>query len=610
MKLGLKIAFLLLGIIVGKGLLAQSNSSYRQLIEEADLYLKVGDIGFARIDYDKAVKMNPSDEYPRLKLAEIDRKEVTQHRIDSLFEQSLVNAEKYFKSRNFNLAQIEYNRALELKPESVFIKGRLTTIVNAASNLENSSSKPEPTKPENSLANLKTESDKHEITTTSPKVATQNNEKPIDKPTSESPAPVINQPISKSEAPKTAPVSLPATPTPFQTALTQAEEFFIVKDYENAVQRYQTAISLKPGDKGVKAKLTTARALLDKQKKDQKTYSDLILAAEKATTQKSTKQALTYYEQAALLKPDDAILQNKLITLRDRLIVEQNQDKDFADIITKADKYLHDNNLTEAKKSYELARTIKPEEKYPQEKLLEISHIEAIAESEKVKKYKETIVLAESLLNQEDFQGAFQAFSKASELQPQEGYPKQKLNELNIKIKELEAQYKIAYNGYISDANKAYQAKNWDIAMDNYQKALKAKATDTLASNQINRIIKYLDNKLILTLTPPSPSTLGGKEIKLPFKSIETAKKRNQYLIVRVKNSAAGIPRLYIGYGQDAQKNGAIIYRNLIKGANYIDYLVRIVNQDRWYRLDNNWLSLTVEGGTLEFENVKICADF
>ena len=312
MKLGLKIAFLLLGIIAGKGLLAQTNSAYRQLIEEADLYLKVGDIGFARIDYDKAVKMNPSDEYPRLKLAEIDRKEVTQHRIDSLFEQSLVNAEKYFKSRNFNLAQIEYNRALELKPESVFIKGRLTTIVNTASNLVNSSSKPEPTKPENSLANLKTESAKHEITTTSPKVATQNNEKSIDKPISESPAPVFNQPISKSEAPKTAPVSLPTAPTPFQTALNQAEEFFIVKDYENAVQRYQTAISFKPGDKGVKAKLTTARALLDKQKKDQKTYSDLILAAEKAATQKSTKQALTYYEQAALLKPDDAILQTNL----------------------------------------------------------------------------------------------------------------------------------------------------------------------------------------------------------------------------------------------------------------------------------------------------------
>jgi len=591
-----------MGLIATKGLFAQNNFTYRQLIEEADLYLKVGDIGFARIDYAKAITLNPSDEYPRLKLAEIDRKGATQHRIDSLFEQSLVNAEKYFKSRNFNLAQIEYNRALEIKPESDFIKGRLATIAKSASTTES-------TKPEISLVSLKSEPDKPLNTKGIPKAETQKQETIVNKPDTEPSIPIANQPISKTETIKTIDIQ-PASPTPFQTALTQAEEFFNAKDYENAVQRYQSALSIKPGDKTIKTKLIATRSLLDKQKKDQKAYGDMLLAAEKAATQKNTQQALTYYEQAALLKPDDVILQNKLITLRDRLIVEQNEEKDFTDIITKADKYLHDNNLSEAKKSYELARTIKPEEKYPQEKLLEISHIEAIAESEKIKKYKENIVLAESLLNQEDFQGAYQAFTKASELQPKEEYPKQKIAELNTKIKELDAQFKIAYNGYISDANKAFQAKNWDIAMDNYMKALKAKAADNVATNQISKIISYMDSKLVMTLTPPSPSILDGKELKLPFKTIESAKRRNQYMVVRVKNSAAGTPRLYINFGQDAQKNGGIIYRNFIKGGNYIDYVVRIVNQDRWYRLDNNWISLTVEGGTLEFENLKICADF
>lgn len=603
MKLGLKIVFLFMALVAGKELLAQNNLTYKQLIEEADLYLKVGEVGFARIDYNMAITMNPSDEYPRLKLAEIDRKANTQHHIDSLFEQSLVNAEKYFKAGNYNLAQIEYKRSLELKPESAFIKGRLATISASAS-------KTELTKTEGNLVSLKTETAKPENPITIPKSDPVKQVTIIDKPVTQPLIKENKQPVSITEVKKMDAAQFPTAPTPLQTALNQAEEFFGAKDYENAVQRYQAALALKPGDKAIKSKLTTTIALLDKQKKDQQAYNDIILAAEKAVTQKNTQQAITYYEQAAAIKPDNVALMNILISLRDRLSVEQNLEKDFKEIIAKADNYLHDIKFTEAKKSFEQARTIKPDDKYPQDKLLEIGKIEAITEAENSKKYKETIVLAESLLNQEDFQGAYQNFSKASAFQPREGYPKQKMTELSAKIAALESEYKIAYNGYVTEANKAFKEKNWDIAMDNYLNALKAKTNDTLSGNQINRIVSYLDKKSILTLTPTSPSIVEGKEVKFPFKAIEMTKRNNHYFLVRVKNSVAGSPRLYLSYGQDAKKNGGIVYRNLLKGGQYIDYIVRIVNQDRWYRLDNNWISLSVEGGSLEIENLKICADF
>jgi hypothetical protein len=126
----------------------------------------------------------------------------------------------------------------------------------------------------------------------------------------------------------------------------------------------------------------------------------------------------------------------------------------------------------------------------------------------------------------------------------------------------------------------------------------------------MNRILGYLDKKLITTLTPTSPILLEGKEVKLPFKAIDPTKRINHYFVLRVKNSGAGTPRLYLSFGQDAQKNGGIIYRNLLKGGQYVDYVIRMANQDRWYRPDNNWISLIVEGGSLEIEQLKICADF
>ena len=602
MKLGLKIVFLFMALIAAAALSAQNNLSYKQLIEEADLYMKAGDIGFARIDYDKAITMNPSDEYPRIKLAEIDRKAVDQHHNDSIFEQSLLNAEKYFKAGNYNLAQIEYKRSLELKPGSEFIKGRLATISASAS-------KTDLAKTEVSTLNLNKEVPKATSSLVTPKSDPSKQEIVIGKPGAKTKTKDNKLPVTTTEVKKTDPDQLTAAPTPLQTALNQGDDFLAAKDFINAVQRYQAALALKPGDKAIKTKLSTSQALLDKQKKDQQVYNDIILAAEKAVAAKNTEQAIIYYEKAATINPDNVALGNILITLRDRFSVEQNLDKDFKAIIAKADVYMQDNNLSEAKKAYEQARSIKPEDKYPQDKLLEIGKIEAITDAENSKKYKETLILAESLLSQEDYQGAYQTFSKASTLQPKESYPKQKMTELTAKMKELEAQYKVAYTGFIADAGKAFQTKNWDVAMDNYLKALKAKTADTLSTNQINRIITYLDKKSILSLTPSSPTIAEGKDVKLPFKAIEMTKRTNHYIMARVKNSGAGTPRLYINYGQDAQKNGGIVYRNLIKGAQFIDYVIRIVNQDRWYRLDNNWITLTVEGGTLEMENLKVCAD-
>src|ERR1035437_2129975 len=352
MKLGLKIVFLFMALVAATALSAQNNLTYKQLIEEADLYMKAGDIGFARIDYDKAITMNPSDEYPRIKLAEIDRKAVDQHRNDSIFEQSLLNAEKYFKAGNYNLAQIEYKRSLELKPGSEFIKGRLATISASASKTDLS-------KAEVSTVNLKTEVPKPTNPLTVPKSDPLKQEIFIDKPVSKTVTKETKLPVTTAEVKKTVPDQLTDAPTPLQTALNQGDDFLAAKDYNNAVQRYQAALALKPGDKAIKTKLSSTQMLFDKQKKDQQAYNDIILAAEKAVAAKNTQQAVIYYEKAAAINPENVVLGNILITLRDQLSVEQNLDKDFKAIIAKADVYMHDNNLTEAKKAYEQARSIK-----------------------------------------------------------------------------------------------------------------------------------------------------------------------------------------------------------------------------------------------------------
>ena len=588
----LKSALFIIVMLVASNLHAQNNSDYRKLIEEADLYLEAGDIGFARLDYEKAVKLNPSDEHPRLKLAELDRLALTQRKNDSLFEQTLINAERYFKAANYNLAQTEFLKSLELKPGSVFVKERLAAITSLNKKNTNKDSTPL------SVMN------KQEVKSSSDKPSTQKQENPalVDHQTTK----------EKKELPEN--VAIPSTgtisqPSQLQVLLNSADEYLKANDFENAIKKLQMASALKPADKSIKSQLALAKTQLEKRRKDEKSYTDLIASAEKYIVQNNTRGAIERYENALKIKPDEAAIQSKIITLRDKLTVEIKLDQDFKVIVDKADQLFHANNLAEAGTAYEQARGIKPDDKYVKDKLLEISRIEAIANGEKLKKYREAIDLADAMAKQEDWQGAIQSYNQAVEYQPKEQYPKQRITELNEKLQTLEAQLLASYNSAITEGDKAYQTRSWDIAMDNYLQAARAKSSNNLAQNQISKILSFLEGKLVLTLTPQTSSLQLEKEMKLSLTPLEMSKRRNNYLVIRIKNSVSGTPRLYISYGMDGQKNGSVLFRSILKGNKFIDYVVKFSNQDRWYRLDNNWITLTVEGSPLEIERLKICAD-
>lgn len=597
----LKPALFMIIILLGAtNLQAQNTSDYRKLIEEADLYLEAGDIGFARIDYEKAIKLNPSDEHPRLKLAELDRLALTQKKNDSLFEQRLINAERYFKASNYNLAQTEFLKSLELKPESIFVKERLATIAS----LNKKAEQKEKDSGLNTSLSINKQVVKPNIDIAStPKKETLSF---IDNQTT------IEKQTSKKEQQKNTivpSVEADAQPTQLQILLRSADEYLKVNDFENAIQKLESASALRPTDKNIKHQLLATKAQLEKRRKEEKSYSDLITSAEKYITQNNIRGAIESYESALKIKPDETTVENKLTALRDKLTVEIKLDQDFKVFVDKADNLFHANNFTEAGKVYEQARNIKPEDKYVKDKLLEISRIEAIANGEKLKKYKEAIDIAEALVKQEDWQGAVQAYNQASEYQPNEQYPKLRITELNEKLQTLEAQLLASYNNAITEGDKAYQTRSWDIAMDNYILAARAKSSNNLAQNQISKILSFLEGKLVLTLTTPTTTLLLEKEMKLSFTPLEMSKRRNNYLIIRIKNSAAGTPRLYISYGLNGQKNGGILFRSILKGNNFTNYVVKFSNQDRWYRLENNWITLAVEGSPLEIEYLKICAD-
>jgi len=98
-----------------------------------------------------------------------------------------------------------------------------------------------------------------------------------------------------------------------------------------------------------------------------------------------------------------------------------------------------------------------------------------------------------------------------------------------------------------------------------------------------------------------------GNEKKFTFTAIDPRLRKNNYILLKARSTGKNAPKVYLNYGKDNQKNGGIVLRSLDKNT-INDYLIRISVQDKWFREDNNWISLFVETGDIEIAKVQIAA--
>jgi len=98
-----------------------------------------------------------------------------------------------------------------------------------------------------------------------------------------------------------------------------------------------------------------------------------------------------------------------------------------------------------------------------------------------------------------------------------------------------------------------------------------------------------------------------GNEKKFTFAAIDPSLRKNNYILLKARSTSPGVPKVYLNYGKDNTKNGGIVLRNLDKST-ISDFLISISIQDKWFREENNWISISVETGEIEISKVQIAA--
>jgi len=123
-------------------------------------------------------------------------------------------------------------------------------------------------------------------------------------------------------------------------------------------------------------------------KKDIEKYNTAIKQADEKLKERKLDEAKSLYNQALTIKKDDTYAKQKLNEItkleteikkaeEDKAKANEAQNKQYNDLIVKADKLVAEKKWEDAKKKYQEALIVKPGEKYPKQKIKEIEEKQA-----------------------------------------------------------------------------------------------------------------------------------------------------------------------------------------------------------------------------------------
>jgi len=400
--------------IADANLASVSNSAdakaYKEAIENGEKAIKEDQLASARMQFKVAQSLKPDEKLPADKIKEIDvlldqrnkdRLASSQRDIDEKYRQAISIADNSFREKTYTIAKLQYKQALIIKPDEAYPKSQMALcdkLINEAKPIETYAFK---------LPEFKTDA-------------------PLNKP--------LNNPAESAQATEARAQSFKPI-ADYDEAVKKADVSFGIKDYSVARFFYTKANEIKPTEEYPKKQLELIHKLIDAQMSanDLSGYDQAIAQADKAFTEKNYTIAKFFYYKALDIKswekyPKDRI--NEILALTNSLLSEK-EEKEYRDIIAKADEAYFNKDISIARFYYNKALSMKKDDKYPGMKLKDIQKlIEQDAQDKKNQDYLKLIADGDQALKLENFGIARFNYNKALTMKPDEKYPKDQLKQI------------------------------------------------------------------------------------------------------------------------------------------------------------------------------------
>ncbi|PSK81921.1 hypothetical protein [Prolixibacter denitrificans] len=357
----------------------------------------------------------------------------------------------------------------------------------------------------------------------------------------------------------------------YDAAVSKGDSLFAQQSYADATAAFNQALQLQPNAKHPqemlgkiqdalnaladqkKAKEEAARqkALAEAAKKqakaeaNQRKFSAAVAKGDSLFGLKQYDGSIAAFNEALQLQPDaqypatmlekikKALAEQKELQ-QQRALAEKKQaekDKQYNDLIAKADQQAKDNQLMAAKQSYTDAGKMKPQETYPIRRVNEINALlaeqarkekaakeKALAEQVKKQKhstyqeekdtldfhytgvvedlYLKNIKKADAAFAESKWTVARFFYFEAQKYKPQKKYPRTQVDACDKAIEaELQAEREKQYQGFISKADASLKTGEFTLAKFYYQKGLKVKSGEEYPKKQLVAVEKAVQQK-------------------------------------------------------------------------------------------------------------------
>ena len=427
---------------------AEQKKKYDALIAAADKALDAQSWDAAKAKYKEASAVLPSESYPKSQLTKVDQlaKEAAekkkQEALDKKYNGIIAAADKLLGAKDWDGAIAKYKEASAVKPSEGYPK----TQIKAAE--------------------------------TSKKEAAE----------------------KKAQA---------ETDAKYNAAIKEADGLLKSKDYNGARSKYKEASAIKPNESYPKEQITKANEQ-EKAEKDAAAqaetdakYNAAIKEADGLLKSKDYNGARSKYKEASAIKPNESYPKEQITKANEQEKAEKDAaaqaetDAKYDAAIKAADDLMKAKDYNGARGKYKEASAIKPNESYPKEQIAKANEQEkaekdAAAQAETDAKYDAAIKAADDLLKAKDYNGARAKYKEASEVKPDESYPKEQITKANEQEKAekdaaAQAETDAKYDAAIKAADDLLKAKDYNGARAKYKEASAVKPDESYPKEQITK---------------------------------------------------------------------------------------------------------------------------
>jgi len=577
------------------------DDQYNSIIANADKLLASRILDQARSEYVDAGNLKPDEQYPKDKIAEIDKSLgaiAAQKALDEQYAKAIADADKLFLDKTYDQARSLYVNASNLKPAETYPETKIGEIDKIFADIANQKAL------DDEYTAVIMDADKLLGEKTFELAKVEYQKAGGLKPAEQYPKTKIAE-IDKELGDQ---ARRKAIDDQYKSAISVADKFFGEKDYDQARTAYTNAGKIKPSEQYPKDKLaeiTTILAELAKQKALDDQYKSIIARGDQLLASKSYELAKTEYINAGKLKPDELYPKDKVSEIDGILTEIKAREEAYKASVTNADQLFAEKKYDESSNEFQNALAIKPEAKYPADKIAEINRILTDLKGKR-QTYDELVAKGDGQFNQKDWVKAKGLYQQALTIFPEEAYPKNKIGQIGFKIDSIYRANKVRYDQAVAEGDRFYNSFEYDKAIDSYTDAIELLPMENYPREMISKIRRTIAENAIVDVLKTTVTIAAGEEKQFSFTTVNMASRKNNFVYIKIRNLSSKVFNVLLRYGKDKQPGGGVVIRNLSADGKVNERLISVRDQDAWYRLDNNWISLYPQGGDVEVSFIQV----